>query len=382
MYDFQPGNAIVGSSDGQVNISLDNKFALESGIYLENEQKVTDRLTAQYGLRVSFFNYLGKGYAYTYNDTIPGARKTKTSEQYYNQWESIKLYNNLEPRLSLNYVVNPTSSIKASYNRTSQYIHLVSNTAASTPLDVWTPSTNNIKPQIADQVAIGFFKNLKENMFETSVEVYYKKLQNQLDYINNADLLLNPNLEADLLQGEGRAYGAEFYVRKTQGKLTGWVSYTLARTERRVDGINRNEWFANRFDKTHVLNVVASYELSKRWSVSANFIYNSGTPATFSTNRIQMQTWIIPHDPSTSRSNFRIPAYHRLDLAATLEGKKKPGRRWEGSWVFSVYNVYNRRNPFGIYFQQNTDAGASKTQAVQFSVIGSFVPSVAYNFKF
>jgi hypothetical protein len=219
-------------------------------------------------------------------------------------------------------------------------------------------------------------------MFETSVEVYYKNLQNQLDYINNADLLLNAYLEGDLLQGQGRAYGAEFYVRKAKGKFTGWISYTLARTERRVKGINNDDWFANRFDKPHVLNVVATYEVTSRLSLSGNFLFNSGTPATFATNRIQIQSWIVPHNPAESRSNFRIPPYHRLDLSATLEGKKKPGRRWESNWVFAVYNVYNRRNPFGVYFQQKSDGGESRTEAVKFSVIGSFVPSVSYNFKF
>jgi outer membrane receptor protein involved in Fe transport len=382
LFDFQPGNAVVGSENGKVNISLDNKFALESGIYADNEQKIGERLTLQYGLRFSFFNYMGKGYAYTYADTTPGVRRPVLSERYYGQWENIKTYGNLEPRFSANLTLNESSSIKASYNRVSQYIHLLSNTAASTPLDVWTPSTNNIKPQIADQVALGYFRNFKDNMFETSVEVYYKNLQNQLDYINNADLLLNAYLEGDLLQGQGRAYGAEFYVRKAKGKFTGWISYTLARTERRVKGINNDDWFANRFDKPHVLNVVATYEVTSRLSLSGNFLFNSGTPATFATNRIQIQSWIVPHNPAESRSNFRIPPYHRLDLSATLEGKKKPGRRWESNWVFAVYNVYNRRNPFGVYFQQKSDGGESRTEAVKFSVIGSFVPSVSYNFKF
>ncbi len=382
LYDFQPGKAIVGSENGTVNISLDDKFAFEGGIYADNEQKIGEKLTVQYGLRFSYFNYMGKGKAFSFSDTTPGFRRPVASEKYYEQWESIKTYHNLEPRFSLNYSLNETTSLKASYNRISQYIHLISNTAASTPLDVWTPSTNNIKPQIADQAALGYFRNFSDNMFETSVEIYYKSLQNQLDYINNADLLLNQYLEGDLLQGDGRAYGAEFYIKKAKGKFTGWISYTLARTERRVKGINNDDWFASRFDKPHVLNVVASYELNARWSFSANFLFNSGTPATFATNRIQIQSWIVPHNPAESRSNYRIPPYHRLDISATLEGKKKPGRRWEGNWVFSVYNVYNRRNPFGIYFQQKTEGNESQAQAVQFSVIGSFVPSVAYNFKF
>ena len=217
-------------------------------------------------------------------------------------------------------------------------------------------------------------------MYECSVEVYYKQMQNQIDYIDNANLLLNPYLEGDLLTGKGRAYGAEFYVKKTKGKLNGWISYTLARTERLVNGINMNNWFPNRFDRLHNLNVVSSYDLTERLSLSANFIFATGTPATFPTNRIEVQGYVIPQNSLDSRNNYRIPAYQRLDISATLELKKKETRKWEGNWVFSIYNVYDHQNAFSVFFRQNPDI-PTQTQAVQYTVIGTIVPSIAFNFK-
>ncbi|MCU0450882.1 MAG: TonB-dependent receptor [Bernardetiaceae bacterium] len=381
LYDFRPGNATVSSQGQENDISLDPKYALESGIYLANEQKLGSRLTLQYGLRYSLFRYMGRGTAYTFGEAIPNTRRVLASERTYGQWEAIQTYGNWEPRFSINYSLGQGSSLKASYNRMAQYIHLVSNTSASTPLDVWTPSTNNIAPQLADQVALGYFKNFRDNAYEASVEVYYKDLQNQLDYIDNADLLLNSYLEADLVQGIGRAYGAEFYLKKAKGKLTGWISYTVARSERRVEGINRSEWFANRFDRLHNLNVTVAYDVATRWNLAANFVLQSGTPITFPTNRLEVQGYVVPHNTEEARNNFRVPAYHRLDLSATHYNKKREGRRFESYWVFSVYNVYNRRNPFAIYFRRNEDVPIN-TEAVRFSVIGSIVPAVSYNFKF
>ena len=389
LYDFEPGEALGTSAGQATDISLDNKYALEAAVYVSNEQKISDKLSLQYGLRWSWFNYMGPGEAYEFfpaeevgGRKEPNLDKTET----YSRWESIETYNNFEPRFSLKYELNNSTSIKASYNRMTQYIHLVSNTSASTPLDVWTPSTNNIEPQIADQVALGLFKNFKENMFETSVEVYYKDIQNHLDYVDGAELLLNKYIEGELLSGVGRAYGAEFYVKKTKGQFTGWVSYTLARTERKVDGINNDDWFPARFDQTHNLNAVLFYDVSKRVSLSANFAYVSGTPVNFPSNRFEWQGYVIPHNPRDSRNNLRIPAYHRLDLSLRLNGKKKEGKKKEDFWVFSLYNVYNKRNPFSIYFEQDANRAPVgtpvTTQATRLSIFGSIIPSVAYNFKF
>ncbi|MCS6969343.1 MAG: TonB-dependent receptor [Cytophagales bacterium] len=382
LYDFRPGKAIITSADRTSDISLDSKYALETGIYLDNEQKINDQLTLQYGIRYSMFNYMGRGEAFTFGEAPPNTRRLPIEIRTYGQFETIRRYENLEPRLAINFSLSPTSSLKASYNRMAQYIHLVSNTAASTPLDIWTPSTNNILPQLADQIALGYFRNFRENMFETSLEVYYKSMQNQLDYIDNADLLLNRFLEGDLIQGIGRAYGMELFIRKTKGKLTGWISYTLAKSERKVEGINNNTWFPNRFDRRHNGNISLAYDLNKTWQFSANFIFQTGTPVTFPTGRYEVQGLIIPHNVENSRNNVRIAPYHRLDLSATrYNPKKKPNQRWESYWVFSIYNVYNRRNPFAIYFRQNPDNPVN-TEAIRFSVVGSFVPAISYNFKY
>jgi hypothetical protein len=225
-------------------------------------------------------------------------------------------------------------------------------------------------------------------MYEASAEVYYKDMQNQIDYIDGADLLLNRELEAELLTGKGRAYGLELFVKKRRGTLNGWVSYTLARTERQVEGINRGTWYPARFDRLHNLYVVGIWEYSKRLSFSANFVYGSGTPGTFPTNRFDFQGIVVPHNADEQRNNLRIPAYHRLDLSATLEGKRNSERRWQGSWTFALYNVYARRNPFGIFFRQTLPpegervAQATNTEAIRFAVLGTIVPSVTYNFKF
>jgi hypothetical protein len=389
-HDFRPGDAVTTNGGVSTNVGLPHKYALETALFIGNEQTLTKRLSAHYGLRYSWWNYLGTGEARLYPDRpnyAPGQNPRAlqpTQVVPYGSGEPIQTYGNFEPRLALKYELNPANSLKLSYNRMAQYLHLLSNTAAASPLDLWVPSTNNIKPQISDQIALGYFRNFKDNMFEASVEVYYKDLQNQIDYIPGANLLLNPNIEGELLYGKGRAYGAEFFLKKNTGKLTGWVSYTLSRTERLVNGINRNEWFAARFDRTHNLNVSLQYELNKRWSFSTNFVYQSGTPATFPTERVEFQGYTsLPFIGDYSRSNVRIPAYHRLDLSATLQGKKGRflGRDFEKYWVFSVYNFYNRRNPYSTYFQADPD-NAQNNQAVRFSVIGSFVPSASFNFKF
>ena len=387
LYEFEPGTA-VGRSIGETSdISLDKQFGLEASLYINNQQNIGSRLSLQYGLRFSYFNYMGEGTAYEYGEPeTPATRRPVISSEEFDQWESIETYSNFEPRFSAKYQLSPKSSIKASYNRTVQYIHLVSNTVAATPLDVWTPSTNNVEPEIADQVALGYFRNFANNTYEASVEAYYKEYDNLVDYINNADLLLNEFLEGDLLSGIGRSYGLEFFVKKNTGKLTGWVAYTLARSERKVANINQDDWFPNRFDQTHNLNLVAFYELGKRWNLSANFVIVSGTPATFPTNRFNFQGFVIPHNPDEKRNNTRIGTYHRLDLSLRLDGRKKKKkngkiRKNEDYWVFSVYNLYNRRNPFSVTFNPNSQ-NTSITEATRFSVVGSVIPSISYNFKF
>lgn len=379
-YSTKPGTATAISSGEERNISLDPRYADESSLYIGNDQKLNESLSFQYGIRYSYFRNLGPGTAYEFLEVVKGERKLPVSEKEYESGV-INTYGNWEPRFSTKIELNSSTSIKASYNRTAQYLHLLSNTAASSPLDVWTLSSKIIKPQIADQVALGWFQNFQENTYEASLEVYYKKLQNQVDYVANSDLLLNTYLEGDLLFGNGRAYGAEVYVKKNRGKLTGWLSYTLARTERKIEGINNDNWFPARFDKTHNLSTVVLYQLNDRLSFSANFAFNTGTPATFPTNRFEWGGWTLPQNVDNSRNAARIPAYHRLDLGATLKSKKKLFGKGQGEWVLSIYNVYNRRNPFSMYVRQNEDNNL-KTEAVRYAVIGSVVPAITYNFKF
>ncbi|MDB4061496.1 TonB-dependent receptor [Vicingaceae bacterium] len=395
-YDFKPAEASFASNGQISSLSLPGKYGNESGFYAQNEQKIGARLSVLYGARVSHFRYEGDR-EQEYFEGEAGLRKVLKSETLnestfhqvniwgwipsYRNYKSETNYTNFEPRLAINYSLNETSSLKGSFNRMTQYLHLISNTVASTPVDLWLPTTNNIKPQIADQVAVGYFKNFKQNKYETSLEVYYKDFQNQIDYIDNADIFFNTQLEGDLLTGDGRAYGLELYVKKNQGKLTGWISYTISKTERQVNGINRDEWYPTRFDRAHNLSVVSSYELTDKWNFSANFVYSSGTPATFPTNRYEIQGVVLPHNDKDARNNYRIPDYHRLDISATLTPKKNKDRKFNGEWVFSVYNVYNRRNPFSIFFEQD-DAEPRVTNAVRFSVIGNFVPAVSYNFNF
>lgn len=381
-YDTRPGKATFVSEGDMQDISLEPRYADESALYVGNELKFGDRISLQYGVRYSYFRSLGPATEYEYADKGKGVRKDPIFPgTEYKRGDVIKSYGNLEPRAALNIGITSNASIKASYNRTSQYLHLLSNTAASSPLDVWTLSGINIKPEKADQVALGWFQNFQDNTYEASVELYYKKMYNQIDYVPASDLLLNEYFIGDLLFGKGRAYGAEFYVKKNKGRLTGWVSYTLSRTERQVESVNNDDWFPARFDKPHNITAVAIYELTKRLSLSSNFTIQSGTPATFPTNRYNTGGFTIGNNYNDVRNNSRIPAYHRLDLAATLKAKRKLFKVGEGEWVFSVYNVYNRRNPFSVYTRINED-NPLKAEAVRYSVIGNFIPSVTYNFKF
>jgi len=398
LYRFSPADAL-GASDGEiVEFSIPHKRAAEYGIYVGNEQTVSDKLTLQYGTRLSGFKHLGPGSYYTLNDTIPGFRRSPTDVRQADDWETIKSYMNLEPRFSAKYQLSKTSSVKASFNRTAQYIHLVSNTTASNPLDIWTPSTNNIKPQTGLQWAAGYFRNFKDNTYEFSLETYYRRTRNQIDYIDGAELFINELIEGDVLAGAGRAYGLEFYAKKNEGRVNGWVSYTLGRSELKIDGINflndlenrSGNWYPARYDQLHNFKATGFYEVSNRVSISANFTYLTGTPTTFPTHRYQIEYLTIPENSANTRNNLRIPDYHRLDLSITILGRAIAKNGWvrknRDSLVITFYNVYNRKNPFSIYFWQGEDRFAidevAETKATQVSILGAFVPSVTYNFKF
>lgn len=395
LYRFKPATAVTVTDGTITDISLDERKSVEGALYISNDQDISERLSLQYGFRYAHFNYLG-GKVYEYGDTIPGMKKPLRSVSQKGEWETIESFGNLEPRASVRYQLSPSSSIKGSYNRMNQYVHLISNTTASTPIDVWIPSTNNVKPQQGDQFTMGYFRNLKKNQFETSVEAYFKKSKNLVEYIDGADLFINRFIESQLLTGIGRSYGVELYVKKNTGKLTGWFSYTVGKTEMKVDGINfgndrtnrKGSWYPTRFDQRHNLKLVATYDLSKRVALAGNFTYVSGTPTTFPTDRLTVQGYPVPYIKDSHRNNFRIADYHRLDVSVTINNvwRGKKGRKGEDNLVFSIYNLYARRNPFSVYFSQGTNRQPQNqpvtTYAKQLAMIGTLIPSVSYNFKF
>ena len=361
----------VGSSTVLRIRSMDNMYALENAIYISNEQTISPHLKATYGLRYSLFSSIGPGTVYTY-DQVSDVIDSAT----YPRGKIFNNYGGLEPRLLLNYIINDSSSVKVSYARTRQYIHLLSNTTSTTPFDLWVPSNVNILPELADQYTLGYFRNLSNNMYETSVEVYYKTFKNQIDYRNGANLILNNKVEAQLVFGKGWGYGAEFMIRKKYGKLTGWISYTLSKTKRQFPDINSGNVFLAKQDRPNNIAIVGMYELNPKLTFSATWIYISGNVVTFPSGRYYVDGNIVPY--YTERNGYRMPDYHRLDIGVTWIRKKT--NRFESNWNFSVYNVYGRSNAYAINFQQDPN-DPSKMQAVQLSLF-RFVPAITYNFKF
>ncbi|MES2734208.1 MAG: TonB-dependent receptor [Bacteroidota bacterium] len=381
IYQFQPGAVKpLGDKSFLSPYELDRQHAIENAFYINNAQILSTRLSVQYGLRLSIFALIGAATIYDFTGS-DGFRKQAINPRTFRQGQLIQHYSNLEPRASARYSLTESSSLKCSYNRMAQYIHLISNTIAATPLDVWSPSTNNIKPQLVNQVTLGYFKNFSDNAYELSVEGFYKAMSNQIDYINGAELLLNKQLEGELLYGKGRAYGAEFFLKKNTGKLSGWVSYTLSRSERQINGINNDAWYAQKYDRIHNLSVVGMYALSERWTLAGNFAYMTGIAFSTPNGRYEIGGITVPHNTGNLRNHSRVPSYHRLDITATLKNRKLPKRRWESEWVFSLYNVYARSNAFTVYFRQNAD-DPTKTEAVRLSLLGTILPSITYNFKF
>ena len=383
-YFYKPGEAVPGPENVNFEaIKVARERGVEPNLYVSHEYMLSDKLTAQYGLRYSSYFSLGGNTIYNYQDDIPKSNATIVDSTVYGSGEVIKQYHGLEPRLGVKYSLDSTSSVKFSYNRTRQNVHLISNTTSSVPFDVWKSSGAFVKPAIADQIATGYFRNFKDNMYETSVEVYYKWMQNLVEYKNGAELLLNPTLETELLTAQGRAYGSEFMVRKKKGKFTGWLSYTWAKTERKVDSefieeqINGGEWYPSNYDKRHDMSLVGAYDISKRLNVGLNFSYAQGRPVTLSDGQFIYDNYTYFN--YSDRNQSRIPNYHRLDLSATLQGKKNDIRRWNSSWVLSIYNVYGRKNPYSVYTKTDENGLA---QDYQLSILGSVLPAVTYNFEF
>lgn len=393
-YDFNPGIVQPTSADSQFNYKqLDKKYALEASAFADFENQITEKLNIRYGLRYSMFYRLGaeeistyeNGQSVVYNPLYNIYEEgTPTGTISYGSGETISKFDNLEPRLALSYAFDDNTSVKASYNRMAQYIHILSNTQSPLPMNIWTPSGPFTKPQLLDQYAMGYFKNFKDGDYSLEGELFYKNVQNRIDYIDGADILANNNIEQVILNGKARSYGIELLFRKNTGKLTGWVSYTLSRAEQKTPGrtaeepgIANGDWYLSGYDKLHNLSIVGSYEFSPKWSFNGNFTLQSGQPVTYANGYYEFGEINIPN--YSLRNENRLPLFHHLDLAATYIPKPEKKKGWQSYWVFSIYNIYNRKNAASMTFTPNEDTGANETRRL--SIFG-IVPGVSYNFKF
>ena len=366
-YQFVPGTITTPDS----TFNLINKYCWENALYVSNELKLSDKLKTEYGLRLTSFSILGPGSFYTYDNQGNPVDTAK-----YSAGKIIRTYYNLEPRLEITYLLPGNSSVKGSYDRNVQNVHLITNSTSANPTSLWLPSSLNVKPEIADQVSLGYYRNFNNNLYEFSAEVYYKSIQNQIDYKNGAQLNFNQNVESQLLFGKGRAYGIEFFARKNAGKFTGWLSYTLSRAEQKFDQINNGLYYPSTQDRTHDISLVGIYHFSPKWIFSSTWVYYTGNAVTFPSGKYGLDGVVLNY--YTERNGYRMPPYHRLDLSATLIIKKTPTK--ESSWTFSLYNAYDRYNAYSISFKPNPD-NLQQTQAIQTTLFG-IIPSITYNFKF
>jgi hypothetical protein len=393
-YNFHPGVIRPTSETSPINyFELDEKRAFEAGVYINVEQKITERFNMQYGFRLSAFSRLGGEPLTIYENDQPVVYNDflgiyqggiPIGQEDYSIGESMKTFNNFEPRLALAYQMSEYSSIKASFSRIAQYIHLLSNTTNVTPLDVWTPSGVYIEPQLSNQYALGYFKDFGKKMLNFSIEAYYKTIENRIDYIDGANLIGNNNIETVILNGEARAYGLEFLLQKMSGDFTGMLAYTISKAEQRAlggnaggPGINNGDWYNTPYDRTHDFSVTAAYDYTNKWTFSANFVYQTGRPVTYPNGQYEYEGMSIAS--YEDRNSSRLTPYHRLDLMAIFTPNRKPNNRWKGEWVFGIYNVYNRMNAASITFGQNRETGVN--EATRTAIFG-IVPSVTYNFKF
>ena len=393
---FNPGEIIPNREDsGIVAEKLIDKYANEFAAYVDVEHKISNNFRLQYGVRFSSFARLGQDElnryandeAVIYNEEFKKYESAEaTGTDTFGRSNIISSFNNFEPRVSMSYTLNENTSIKASYNRMVQYLHLLSNTASPTPLDVWAPSGKYIKPQLLDQYAVGYFKSIKNGKYTLETEAFYKDIQNRIDYINGANLIANNEIETIILNGKARAYGLEFLLKKNEGDFQGWIAYTLSRSEQLTagrnanePGINNGEWYSTPFDKTHDFSINASYKLNGKWKFNSNFVFQTGQPANYPVGQYEVQGLNVPIFDNNRRNADRLPTYHRLDISATLTPDKNKSRKWQGEWVFGIYNLYGRQNAASLAFRQNQET--FRNEAIQTSIFG-IVPSVTYNFKF
>lgn len=384
LYNFEPGSIEPSSDISNIEpLKLANQKAIENGIFIGDEWQVNSKITIIGGIRATMFSSIGNSSVQIYDSEQPRGLDSIIDSLVFKSGELIKPYYGIAPRFSMRYLVNENSSVKLGFNRIYQYIHLISNTTAVTPIDVWQPSNYHIKPQIGDQVSIGYFRNTPDNKYEVSLETYYKRISNILEYKNGAELILNENLETDLVQGTGRTYGVEFMVKKNKGRLTGWGSYTFSRSESKIESdfreetINNGKYFPTNFNKPHEVSITTNYKLSLRFAFNVNFTYGTGRPITAPISKYQIDGIIINN--YSERNKYKIPDYHRLDVGLTIKTNHRKNKLWLGEWAISVYNLYGRKNAYSVYFE---DLDNAAPQAKKLSILGSPFPSISYNFKF
>jgi len=374
LHSFKPG-FIQATDPSSIfnNFTIPGSKALDHALYFDHNLTLTTKFTLNWGLRFSFFQNMGNAVIYNFDENYE-----KTDSTVYEKGEIFNSFAGIEPRISLNYLISQGNSIKGSYTRTKQYMHLLSNASTGTPLDIWIPSNPNIQPQSADQAVFGFFKTLDKTGLEFSTEIFYKWMKDQVDYKEHADLILNPEVEGQLRFGKATSYGLELMINKTKGKFNGWISYTLSKSEKEFADLNNGNSFPSNFDRRHNVSVNLNYNINKRMRFSVNWIYLSGAPLTLPVGRYIYGNMVVPL--YSGRNTYRMPDYHRLDLGFILRGKQKPDRKISGEWSFSVYNTYNRKNAWMIYFQTDEENNMV-TEAVKMYLF-PIIPSISYNFKF
>ncbi len=383
---FAPGK-LSPTSDNSIfeELKIQNQYALDHALYANHEYKATERLSFSYGARLSIFQSIGEQDVYLYTDPQDNVNIERTDTLSFDSFENIKTYVNIEPRLSMRYMLNASSSLKASYNRMVQNTHLISSGTVPIPFNTWNPSDYYLEPQIADQWAVGYFKNLKDNIFEISAEAYYKDIDNVTDFADNAQVFFNRDLPTEYRQGDSWSYGLELMAQKKTGDFTGFLSYTWSKTERNIPDVNQDETFFANYDRRNSLNMVATYELNDRWTFGANFTYTTGRPITIPSARYSYEGYQV--DLITERNGYRLPDYHRMDVSATLTPRKNANRKMKSSWIFSIYNVYNRSNAFSIYTRVKQDedgnvVGNGTEKEARMIYLFPILPSVTYSIKF
>jgi hypothetical protein len=384
--EFQPG-VISPNTSGSVfySVSIPKQYVFENNFYVDNQQKIGEKVTLMYGARLSIFQNIGPVDVTTYADPQDNINVVKTGIIHYDRFEPVKTYINIEPRASFRYMVTPASSIKGSYNRMVQNTHLIASGTVPVPFNTWNPSGYYLKPQVADQYALGYFQNIFQNKYELSLEMFYKDMRRVTDFADNANIFFNPDLSVEFRQGNSQARGLEFSAQKKEGKFNGFLSYTLSKVMRMVPGVNLSNPFPANHDRRNVANLAVTYDLSSTWSFGSIFTYSTGRPLTLPSGRYEYGPYNV--DLVTTRNGYRLPAYHRLDLSATFNPGADKDRKWKGQWVLSVYNVYNRKNPFTIYTRTAEDEdgnpiGDGTQKEARMIYLFPILPSITYNFKF